>query len=319
MKCEFLNPEIKPCVSYLAGGWCSLPHQFRCVEYVKRVNPAMSHSAMKDYCTCRRKYYLGYIQGIERVKMPLPIVLGDIVSQCLDVIHEGKDIRINSIINAYEMAYSWMDEVPDSLIILRGFMEAYQKLPVSEERGVTQYEWKVNDLDGVSVHGFMDMAVIPSGGGKGGYGYEFKYTGKPSSYTKFTLMDQLGLYFMGTSLERITVRCLQVPQLRKGKKEADIEFKKRVTNDVLSRPKHYVIDTNYWRNEFDLDGIKRRVNVIGKEIGCLLSQGKDAFYMTGDRGPCFDCWFLDICSTGVISDTLYKKRERRVDERTNKL
>lgn len=314
MNCAFLNDEVKPCVSYLKGGFCSLPGHFRCLEYIKRKTPDMSYSSMRDYTTCRRKYYLGNIQGVERIKLPVRMAMGSIASGCTDIIHDsvnpGRDFH--PAIEAYKKEFTELEyEIPDELIKIEGFMEAYQELAVSKEKGRTQYHWKMSDLDGVSVHGYMDLVIDTDE--NGGYGYEFKYTGKPASYTKFTVMDQVGLYFLGSTLERIVIRCLQVPQLRSGKKEAPSEFKKRVTNDVLARPKHYVVDTSYWRHEFDLEGIKARVNVIGKEIGELLQHGVDFFYQTGDRGRCFDCWYLDICSTGVISDTLYKKRERRVE------
>ena len=83
--CEQIDQSIKPCLYYLAGGFCKLPLQFRCVEYIKRNEMELSYSSMNNWGRCKHKYYLSNIRGLELVEKPIRMLAGSIMSECLDV------------------------------------------------------------------------------------------------------------------------------------------------------------------------------------------------------------------------------------------
>jgi hypothetical protein len=194
-------------------------------------------------------------------------------------------------------------------------MMALEGMPIAEDKGVPEYEFLWKDLDYPAVHGFLDLVRMDADGNPS-YGKEFKYSTNPDGWSKFTLYNQLGTYFIGLPVQRIEVVVFKVPYLKmstKGKnKETWEEFRDRVYEDVKTHPREYVNSQSFFRGEFDLEEVKKRYQVITKELYDRLEGGKDSFYMTDNRMTCFNCDFKEICENdGIVSEQLYKKKERR--------
>lgn len=315
MECEYLDRSKEPCVSYQVGGMCNRRDMFRCVEYMKANEPTMSYSALRDYVTCPRKYYYSVIRGLQLLNPPVRLMAGKIMSECLDQIHASSPTsKYTEILNKYKEQYSDPKADPEKvynleLCRIEGFLRAYVLMPVSEEKGITQYEFRWKKREGYPViHGYMDLARDLDG--EGGYGYEFKYSGN-DNWGKFVVAGQLGTYFLGTNLERITLRILKVPGIKPKRGEKTDEYIDRVQEEVSGSSKEYVRDFSYWRNEFDLDALADKYKMLANEIYERLRVGERAFYLTENQDAHFRCDYLNICESGVISEQLYTKREGR--------
>ncbi len=307
--CERLDQSIKPCRYYQPGGFCNLSLYFRCLEYIKRNEMELSYSSMNNWGRCKHKYYLSNIRGLELVDKPIRMLAGSIMSECLDIIHSN----VKQKFTWKDKIFSYMKPVDKEnegkfnpeLAKITAILRAYEGLPISEPKGITQAEWHWQ-VDGYpKLHGFMDLTIQG-----GSIGYEFKYSANPNNYTKFIVEDQLGTYFLGKEkCKRITLRTIQVPSLRPGKGETEEEFIDRMYQDIRRRPKAYFVDVNYWREEFDLEKVKEKALWIAREIQDSAQRGPKGFYQ--NKMACFApgvCEFLSACETGVISDSVYKLR-----------
>lgn len=205
-------------------------------------------------------------------------------------------------------------DIPKELLLIEAWMEALEQLPIAEEKGRTQYETWTTDLDYPAVHCFLDWVRL-DGDGKESYAKEFKYSANPDGWGKFTLGNQLGTYFWAVGVNRIEAVIFKVPllKIKKGKnEESGEEFKDRVKKEILLNKLEYITKQNYYKNEFSMDEVKRRYQVMTKELYDRLEKGEEAFWQTDNRKQCFDCQFLEICSNdGIVSEQLYKKKERK--------
>lgn len=311
MICRDIDTSVSPCSWYIPGGFCNKDDVFRCIEYMKNNEMEISYSGLRNYVECPRKYYLNTIKGLQMVKPPIRMLAGRVMSECLDVIHDVTPTKtVLEVLNKYKDMYQDPDDT-DKVVVelckIEGFIRAYIEHPVSEEKGKTQYEFKWRYGEGYPViHGYMDMARCIDG--KGGYGMEAKYTSH-DNWLKFVVYGQISTYFLGTDLERIFLRLLKVPALKPKKGEGIKDYTERVYDEVSGSIKGYVVDVNYWRSEFDLDMIREKYRVIANEIAGRLDGGEQAFYQTENQDSHFRCEYLPICSSGVISDQLYIKRE----------
>lgn len=88
--CPDIDQSITPCKYHLHGGFCKLPYNFRCVEWLARNTPSMSYSSMKDWASCRRRYYYSYVKGIQLKPehQNVRMLAGSIMSEILDEVHK---------------------------------------------------------------------------------------------------------------------------------------------------------------------------------------------------------------------------------------
>jgi len=281
--------------------------------YLAEVMPEISYSSMSDGARCWRAFYYSYISGLQLIEPSWPIKQGKYADECLGLLH-NKDKNNVIIFNVFKNERNEEGELPAQYEAMFALFEAYIKLDKHLLKGIPQYEFKWQEEDYPRIHGYIDLMQYDDSEG-GRIAWEFKYTGRPDAYDHFSLQEQLSTYFIGVPfLQRITVRCIQVPQLRMGKNESNQDFHQRVYNDVLARPKHYFMDTSYWRSEFDLEQTKFRAKMVAQHAQELVRMG-DVKYFIQNIGPsCVmpqPCFYLPICeSHGVISDTLYKTREK---------
>jgi hypothetical protein len=254
---------------------------------------------------------MSWIEGLKLIDPTVRLIMGKIASQVLGEVHkkEGSINEAFDIIKAYQDKFKDLSfdksEIPRELLLMEGFFLAYCTLVYAELKGETEKEFIFQEPEYPRVHGFTDLVCLD-----GTAGYEFKYSASPEFYMKKFIMEpQLGIYFLGNpELQRITVRALRVPNFKKGKEETKEDFVSRVKKDVLRQPNHYIMEMSFWRNEFDLELLKEKLRLTAQEMYSLGSD-KEKYYQTSNRDNCFKCQFIDVCSSGVVSKTIYKKRE----------
>jgi len=304
--CEDIDPTENLCNHLIEGGFCTLPDKFRCEEWLKSNSVSLSFSAIRSFAQCHRRFYWAYIEGLERIDKPIRMLMGEIASKCLRDIHEFKGDQLSTILAEYQGD----EEVTKELAALMGSFLAYREM-YSDIKGKAEYEFKWKE-DELTVHGFVDLANKFLDDGLPYHGWEFKYTNRPGNYSKFNLSSQLGTYFLGVpTLKVITVRLIQVPELRPAKDETMDEYSERVYQDVKRRPKHYINDTKYWREEFNYEEIKFRIKRIVKDIKNYAKLGMKSYYQ--NEMACFwpsQCDYYNICESGVVSESLYKRRDK---------
>ena len=321
--CTFLDTTRLPCISYLPGGFCSRPDMFRCPEYIRTHMPSLSFSSMKDFSHCHRKFYHGYIQGIELKEKKKALELGSKASLILGMLHavtnpDGVGEYKRFIRSAWESTLEPGD--PDSfgdlsLIIMKAMFDAYVACGLHEHKGTSEYEFRWKDLDYPEIHGFLDLAIQEQA-----WAEEFKYTTSPQYYDKFAMEEQLSSYFIGApQINTFRVTCLVPPKFRPKDNEKLSQFYKRVYDDIVSRnTTAYFMQTTYYRSEFNLDQFKHKARMIAEEIMQYCNKAQltpdPTYYFYQNKQAChapFECEFIDICTSGVMPDNLFKKRGKR--------
>lgn len=318
----FQKDSSKPCIHSIdsKGDFCDLPEMFRCIEWIRRNEPTLSYSTIRD-SFCKRKLYYSYICGIELIVKPLPMRLGEIAGKYLDYLHNQIQSTPPtnfppSIVPYFIKLKDEDGNLPIQIEALIGLFQGYHEKEFDSTKGQTQAYFQWMEEGYPQIHGYIDLVEET-------WGYEFKYSSRPEIYnSKFIVQDQIATYFLGDpSLERITLRAIQVPQLRLGKNETHENYRERVHQDFLSRPLYYIKDYNFWRSEFNYDELREKYKMIANEIlGFIELGGKKYFYQSNSPNTCFgettgtgisNCEYLDICNSGVVSDQIYKKREVR--------
>jgi len=325
----YLSDPDKPCYHYINPGLCAHPLLFRCIEFIRVKEPTLSYSSMQTFI-CPRKFWLGHIGGYEAVEKPMPMRLGGLASDILDQLHSKIPLVDNATIGDLVVGFSGKngftldDEgfYPFQVEALHSVFRAYINLNKHAEKGTTQAKFSWHEDGYPEVIGFIDMLNYQDY-----IGWEFKYTQKDDAYTKFTLQDQLSTYFLAhPKVQRFTVRTILNPvgTIKLSKNEKIDIYRDRVYQDALARPRHYFKDQSYFRNEFDLEQHKAKIRGIADDILRYIEKGQgdmNAFYqkntpytcfLQSGNGPAGHCEFLKACETGVISETLYKRREGKV-------
>ena len=299
-----------PCIRYLKGGFCTLPMIFRCTEFIRNNEPTLSYSSMKDF-VCPRKFYHSYIQGLEPVDKALPLLMGSVADSLLQMIHgENSTVDLPSFFSQFKNPVDEDEDFKPWLYAMWGLFQGYISKHYGDTKGSVQVPFEWFHPGYPRIRGFADLVSSY----EDHIAYEFKYTGRPDSYTKFSISQQLGTYFLGIpQLQRITLRAIQVPQLKQSSKESGEQYRDRVYLDFCGRPGYYIHDSHYWRTEFDLEAIKERARRITRTIHSFCNEGIAGFYQNIGPETCFAangrCNYLSICESGVISETIYRKRE----------
>ncbi len=322
-QCPYINDVVKPCTSYVKGGFCSRPDLFRCLEYIKVHEPAISFSAIKDFTQCHRKYWYAWGQGIELIEKSRALRLGSMADQILSCLHDSRNVGLNptpeeqytKMINA-EIEKTIDPEDSDSvgdldLWKMKALFDGYIELDRHTLKGITQHEFRWNEVEYPKLHGYIDLTLREDK-----FGDEFKYTNNPDWYSeRWNMNDQLSAYFIGMpDLEQFRVICLVPPALKMKKNETITKFYARMREDVIQRSiTAYFITTTFWRSEFDLEAYKRKAKMVSEEIMHYIVQDPiklaDPFYqnLSACYSP-YECDFIHICRSGVMPENLYKKR-----------
>ena len=322
--CQMLNPgDGLPCRSYIRPkdpaepGFCSQPEIFRCPEAMKKKLPFISYSRLTDFIACRRKYYHGVVEGLQ-VKaehLPEPIKLG----RAWDAfIHHLHDENFDHLAGIQSRQLS-----PEQTAKISALMRSYKELEVSvDKEGLVGCQYKIHAPIGTTnIIGFVDRAyencIV-----------ETKLSSRPDFYQqKENVAYQLGTYFLGNEAWKYgIVEIVRAPTLRTGQgryqDEDPEEFENRIFSDIVSRPGFYFVGwdrktktygVKFWRSEFDLDEIFRTYRDVLQEIQRAAQEGSRWRNKLACHVPT-PCPYLPIKRTGVISEEIYERRQKKGGE-----
>ncbi len=325
MSCPNRIPQDpKYCLHYIQPGLCSLGKlesldKLLCIDWWPE---STSYSGMSEFSHCRRSYYWEYVEKYESVDEPIPVKKGKIGHEILRYIHNKENNPelgfIRFIIDEHHE-----DKINKDLLALQGIMEGYlEDEKFSSMKGQPEYEWRYEEPNMPKLHGFIDLIQYSDDAGPR-IGYEFKFTGNPKAFMEKQQVElQLGCYFLGVpSLQRMVLRIIQFPELRLGKNEEIKDFKDRTKEDFKKRPRHYINDVQYWRNEFDLEAIKEEAKRIVKDIRLYQKEGIKGYFK--NVLACYwpsQCSYLPLClnnfNVDQIPENLYRKKVKYVVSKT---
>lgn len=292
MNCPKIVPiPNSPCAHYIPttnkkeAGYCKLPSMFRCIEALKHYSIKLSHSAIQDYLTCRRLFYIKHIAGLA--------TRDDMISSAMKM---GKlyDIMIGGM---YESDADYRKHLHDYIesskidefnwAMVNGFVRGMQEFVDPSLDGFLglQQEFQYSRYDSINgdvlIHGFYDRLYE-------NYFVESKFTAHPDIYTThpFHILSQIGTYFLADEkLKYVVMEVARKPQLRVKDNETAEQFEKRIYSDFIKRPSYYLIglDKNkrkfgriFYRNEFDLIGLNERYGIVIREIREMME--RDSYY-----------------------------------------
>lgn len=305
------------------NGLCTLPGHFECPEWKKRYRPkvnspfAMSYSRGRSWAKCSKLYHYEYRDRLQLKPehQSVALRLGSLASKCLGYIHSKDQTGLKNIAENVQDALQWVEEdktVP--FLALETLMELYSGMDIANIKGEVEKEGVFTEDGYPPIHGFLDLAEHGSTEDDPIWGWEFKYSGRLSNWSKFILTPQLSTYFLCfPTMPRITVRVFRNPDLRKGAKEEVGEFLARLKTDIQRRPKYYIEDMVFWREEFDLEGWKQVFRAIHRDILKAEEEGEYSFYQ--NQTACFSpyqCNYYPICSTdGLIPEDMYERKPEK--------
>jgi hypothetical protein len=334
--CKQMTPSAsKPCVHYIPGesnfaGFCTQPGQFRCIEAIKAKAPRLSHSSVNTWLRCRRRWYIEYIKGVARkpTMQSVALKMGTVWDKVKQAAYSEGAWKVSTGIGIIlDMAPDLALEEKDQLK-LRALVRALGVLDYQPEKcevdvKATYYYNKANAE--MFVSGKLDAMPLDKP-----YYYEVKLSGRPDWYTQITNIEsQVGTYFLfDERFEFVVMDITRVPDLRqlKGKSdESEFAYEERTYDDILRRPSFYFLGWNnekkrygrpFYRREFDIIDVEKRYRVISQELKQAFVD--DAIYAnpTACLTP-FECDFKPICSTGGVSDILFRERTKEEIEEAN--
>lgn len=321
------NQRIKPpgrsspCTSYIhplnntEPGFCSKPTQFRCIEACNHKLPRLSYSAIQDWVVCRRFYWLSRIKGIEPrpQQQPTAMKLGKawdrFIAHLYD--HLGQQYDLSNLDHLEER----------QITILTALMRAYKDLEINSDYtnpdngAVCQREFHLANFDSQFI-GFIDRWYDD-------HICEVKLSSNPSWYEKlFNIHDQAGTYLLAEEkADYVSYEITRLPAPSSAKQfesETLIELEERVYRDIVYRPSHYFLGYDkkthnfgrrFYRSEFNYPEL---INFYRYQVEDMQeAMVKDRFWK--NKRSCYNlspCWFLPICTTGVVSEELYQLKEK---------
>jgi len=296
------------------GGFCRLPEMFKCPVYEYFFYGQISVSQANTWMRCRRSYKHKYIDGIETLDKMLNknMRIGRLIHEGAEMICSGKAPDVD-----YRRYFSEGDSRETGIV--RIMLEKLVTLKKPDEPCLPEEGFTVQLPDCPEIRGVIDVLYAE-------HFDEFKTSGNPDYYlTPHYLQSQLGTYFLSDQkLKYCTMKVIRIPQLKSAgqyKDEDADKYVNRVRDDVNKRPAYYFIgltDDSTWgkkfyRTEFDMKEIVERYRHIMRErrlaikYKCWYKEESGCLYPN-------QCMYLQVCETGGVSELLYKRREKPVEE-----
>lgn len=304
-----------------AVGFCELASQFRCIEDMKDKIIRLSHSAARDFMTCRMKFWYRNVKGVQ-VK---PEYLSNAIKmgKLWDLI-QSVEYNVSNKDTLYEyIKQSNMHNT--SVAKVEALRRAYKKLikPQYDNLEGLQTEALIQIsapyVNEIEVHGFLDRSYSD-------YFVENKLSSRPLNYTNdvFKIMSQLGTYFLSDcKYKYVVMEVVYVPQLRTKDMEEIEDFEDRIYKDIMEHPSKYFIGYNvmtgtygkkFYRNEFEpfFHDLQRRYMLIAEDI--IRSVRESNWYYNDIACMMFnrECEYYSICKNGegYASEKKYYIREK---------
>lgn len=302
MACEKLTTTNKqPCDSYIEGGFCTKPDQFRCVEYIKYNEPELRQTTMTMFSKCPKLYYWYEIEGLEIIEKSYPILIGSYV----DKMFAEQEVEITE----KDKAELW-------LVKARAIVEVAGRLniiPTTVQGYIPQHKFNIRKDGFPHISGTLDFIHSD-----GTFFCELKTTSMPDNYlNKFFIEEQIGTYFFcNDNLQYCRMLVIRVPELEYDEKKETIDgYYARCVGDIIRRPAWYfqgyynkdnTWGVNFYRQEMNLESLIAKYRWIAQDI----QRCAQANYWMQRRTECFNptqCSYYKACEIG-ISDDRYKKR-----------
>lgn len=253
-----------------------------------------SHSRIRSYKTCRRRYFFEYVEKIKPIVVPKALEQGssyhDKVAQ---ILNEGRFDKTNDVTDA--MAYAFIEFILPNLP------------DVQVKDGIKCIEHKfLTDVFGVQMVGFVDAL------GADGIPIEHKTTSSPidSRYRERLNWDeQVPTYCIMANSKEIRYTAIQKPTIRQRKEETMDEYIIRCIDWYEESPETRVGVFTVYRSMEELGQHGQSIADITKEM-----ESCELFYRNPYAcGGFLSCPFEPICLTYVpyTQNTLigYMKKE----------
>lgn len=318
--CPDHNPNKKPCYYFIENGFCSSKKWFRCIEFIIRKKPIMSHSAIQQYMRCKYLFYNSWIKGWTTKKLNLRLITGNLMHAYLGTFHADHEYDIERAERTIAaLGHKLIDEnrkdgkqYLDAQIVpymFQGYRKACKEGKIRTFTGKSEHPL-LAEYDNFTLKARMDLRIVEEK-----EIVDFKFVANPDNYTFFTTRQQAITYLeLDKSAEKITYRCIKKPKLKQGKNETELEFLERIRRDVYARPGFYVKDQTYYRSEYDFD---KRLEEIGQMADELRANvDNEAFWYQSSSEYClnpFKCDLYEACTSGVWAENLFEQSSYDVE------
>jgi hypothetical protein len=305
------------------AGFCKRPEYYRCVKEAGFMSIPLSYSSVNNFLTCPMMYYLKDIRGVvvRPSAMGSAVKMGALWDRAKQKLL-GAKIDLGAVIEEYEIKDMDIAKV-------KAINRAYKELGIRVDPEFALQATFNNEIvaDGlykehkvpVLVKGFYDRKYR-------NYFTEDKLSSRPDNYLDiFFIQSQVGAYFLADpSLEHCIMEIVRTPGLMltgKFKDETAEAHEERTFQDIISRPSYYFLGFDrekkrygkvYYRNEFDLGGIRDRFRIISVLVRDC--QAFDGWYKN-DRAcgailPGIPCDMKAICRFGKMSEDVYMVKQK---------
>uniref|UniRef100_A0A6M3LK74 PD-(D/E)XK nuclease superfamily protein n=1 Tax=viral metagenome TaxID=1070528 RepID=A0A6M3LK74_9ZZZZ len=287
----------------------------------------LSHSSRETFIRCRQSFYLSRIKhiSIRNSMLPLPVKLGAIWDKYM----ESRYLGVKFMDKFWSMIDEYGIESDMDVAKIYALIQAHRKLEMEPQyetadggmfRGC-QHRFEFTEDGDFTVIGYIDRAYSD-------HIVETKLTARPDFYFQIhNITSQIGTYFLSNpEYKYAVIESTRVPGLRTGagkySDESPDAYRDRIISEIISKPSYYFLGFNrdtrtfgkkFWRGEFDMEELMRDYFYVNQEICRAMEDGDGAFYK--NRKACYvpgPCFYLNICDTGVCSESIYEVKEPNI-------
>jgi len=282
------------------------------------------------FLTCRRKFYLSFVEGYKLKTQPNYINIGSVFAKSVYYLHKGKDIgfcmayieKLQEELAKKATNQSQIEEANTNCVILQAMLNGYEKR--FDHSQITEIEPE-----------YRSEFLFPQ---NKNFKYVCRLDGKAKVDEQNWIMElkttaqinrnlvkqlptnfQINSYWIsllknGYDVTGVWYRFIQKPSIRQKKTETLTQFQKRIMFDYIDRPDHYFYEDTLM---FDKNVVKQFEEGLYQVFDDILRcYATNAWYQEGVgffRGEtnCSNCWFLNYCynPTEETLETYYEKGE----------
>ena len=306
---------------------CGLPNRWLCVKDMQYRLPALSVSAILDYCQCKHKFWLKHVIGLEikPEKKSQAILMGVIWDKYFQ---NMTDIEGVFDIPEHELLYE------ENLAKVHALIMAFQELGMREKyckeykKEFVEFQYQIHfNIGEQLVVGYADRAYPD-------YIVETKLSARPGDFLeKENIELQAGTYLLdetrGKNWLGVSMEVTRVPMLRIKQNEAIEGYANRMYKDIMKRPKHYFSAYNkkerefgkkFYKSEFALDRIRMIYRDVFKDMRVTVDNDSWLKNFRACKHP-YRCEYYPIYKSGAVSEELYqirKRKDKNKDKNKNK-
>ena len=296
---------------------CGLSNRWLCVKDMQHRLPALSVSAILDYCQCKYKFWLKHVIGLEvkPEKKSQTMLMGIIWDKFFQ---NMADIEGIFDIPEHELLYE------ENLAKVHALIMAFQELGMREKyckeykKEFVEFQYQIYfNIGEQLVVGHVDRAYPD-------YIVETKLSTRPGNFLeKENIELQVGTYLLdetqGKNWLGVSMEVTRVPMLRIKPNEAIEGYANRMYKDIMKRPKHYFASFNrkekefgkkFYKSEFALDKIRMIYRNVFRDMRITIDNNLWLKNFRTCKHP-YRCEYYPIYKSGAVSEELYQVREKK--------